>query len=273
VVLLTATGYTSEQWKAAREASPGRILALDQAPWTGYALEEASSLADAVATGIGESDIQSSSPRLYAEMRKTGRTLAVVSGGSLQGSVGASLCVSSGALDGPGAGGELARSGVGVVLSRSILPSDGLTEAGYAVHANAADLILHGSLPAAATIPPSELSFDALVFQALHLAAKNVKGFALAVDADPETVSAAEFCGALSSVLAYARKEGRTLVVVLLSQPNSPAATFAVGPGAEKFAGTMRLTDVPKVIAGMAHVPFRRDFSAAYLSRRGMLAR
>jgi hypothetical protein len=277
VLVVMASGYSADLWNQARSDSPGGRLAIDDLTWNGYALNADDSperVAFSLATGLpATSAAPLNAPRIFASMRQTGRTTGLVTSSPLtSGAVTSFFCAAEG-TDENAELKSLTDARVSVLFSRASIPSEDLSAAGYAVPRTPAEVVLNTTLPVAAGVAGTEMMFDALTFQALHLAARNPKGFGLAVEARPETVSVSECNAALTMALAYARKERRTLVLFLRLEQGLPAAVYAYGPGAEKFAGTIQVSDIPKLAAGLAHVPFRRDYSAQYLARRASLAR
>ena len=124
------------------------------------------------------------------------------------------------------------------------------------------------TVPVLATAPSEAVSFDTLVFRALHLAAKNSKGFLLLAGATKPEARPEEFNAAAAAVLSYARKDKHTLVLVALSPRQGECMLFAGGMAAHKFEGTIMLTDAPKILAGVAAIKgMPRDFSALYAPR------
>jgi hypothetical protein len=199
-----------------------------------------------------------------------GRSVAVVSSGAITDPVPAFLAVAANQASDPETLRRLVSQRFEALFARSaptgLVP--GPETYGYRVLTEPQAILMAETVPVLAVAPPDAVPFDTLAFRALHLAARNPKGFMLVVGASVQSCKPEDFNAAVSSALGYARRDKRSLVVVVLHDAGGAATVFADGQDAGKFRGSLLLTDVPKILAGVSGIKgMGRDFSPLFDSR------
>lgn len=280
VILFYAEGYSETDWREARAVQPNGLVSLDGMLHTGIALIPAgvstqAGLANVLGIGLDvEPDAIPGATTMFQAARQVGKTVALVSGGAVTDPLPAFLAVPSAVEPPVETLRRLAVQKIDVLFGRSANdnPAIVLEGSSYALMSSASSVLVAEAMPACATVPAEELSFDALVYRALHLAARPRPGFVMGIYAKPETVRGVELSSAVASALDYARREKRTLVLVVTRTGDGPALVYAAGLEAGKFGGTLMLSDIPKILAGVMNVkPFRRDFSPLFVNRKAQL--
>jgi hypothetical protein len=273
IVLLVAEGYTDQQWAEARRESLQGVLTRDRLPYSGTALrtdgsETRDGFIRAIATGsTGSHRLGTPLPFTLLEVAKSNtKGVALVSGGSVNDPLAAALVTRE------TEGEVLQRIGaprLDVLLSRSPLPVPGGGE-----RDGTAAIMAASAAPLFAYAPAESVPFDTLMFRAMQLAGHNRNGYVVAATASPDTVSASELDAAIATVVDVARRNpGSLFVMVSPGSDPASAALHSFGQGAEKFSGTLAVSDVPKVIAGLANMrPFSRDYSPFFQGRTALLA-
>lgn len=273
VILFVESGYEAAHWREARAAAPDGILARDRLPVTGLALSPVDELIEdrlgpLLATGREAGDHTYQAP-ILSLARRYGRQVALVSGRSVADPLSAAFAVSMPGAPPRDIARKLAEAGVEVLYGRAGAEGlEVLAEAGYRVSNTPAALLHEEQAPSAAAISAETVPFDTLFFRALHLVAKGRNGLMMVVSADPGSVPAMELDAALAAAVGFARRDGRSLVLLVSSSPGADPRLFAFGQGAEKFSGTIAITDVPKILAGLAGLKvFPRDYSPLFAGR------
>lgn len=275
IALFVAYGFDGADWAAVRASRPDGTTAWDRMPVTGFALSPSggewapSRLTRLLSTGID--GLNEPHPLTLAERAKrAGKSVALVGSGDISAALPAFLAVAASGETNTQTLGRLAANRFDALFARTA-PSDlvpPLDTVGYRVLTDPQGVLMAETTPVLATASPEGVPFDTLAFRALHLAAKNAKGFVLLVGATKPEVTPEEFNAAVSAVLNYVRKNKRTLVLLALCSPNRECLLYADGMSARKFGGTIMLTDVPKILAGVAAIKgLPRDFSPLYSPR------
>ncbi|HEY3414781.1 MAG TPA: hypothetical protein VGM51_17215 [Armatimonadota bacterium] len=275
IALFVAYGYDGADWATVRAARPDGYTAWDRMPVTGVALPTGTGpwLSDAIgtmlATGI-EGSAESLPPTLAGRAKQAGKSVALVGAGDVTAALPAFLAVAARSESGTQTLGRLAANRFDALFARSA-PSDlnpSIDTLGYRVLVDPQAILMAETMPVLATASAGAVPFDTLAFRAIHLAAKNARGFVLLVGATKPDIGPVEFSAAATVALNYARKDKRTLVLIALCEPQGDCLLYADGMSARKFGGTLMLTDVPKILAGVAAIKgMPRNFSALYFPR------
>ncbi|HEY3267680.1 MAG TPA: hypothetical protein VGM37_12190 [Armatimonadota bacterium] len=273
VIIVVADGYSPDDWRRARDAAPNHVLNLDRMPVTGVAVApggaSTGSLARILGTGSQPNE-QWDPPMLpvLGAAKQAGKSVALVGGGGAADPMPAFLAVPDDGQPAEQTLNRLRAARIDVLFART-LPESAPPAIGAAAlrpSVSPAEALLTETTPALAAAAPADASFEQLCFRALHLAAKGKQGFFLAATATPEQASAADLDAALAPLALYARNDRRTLILVVARYADA-ANLFAGGMSETKFMGTLALTDIPKILAGICNLRgFRRDFSPLFTS-------
>lgn len=280
IVILVADGFSGSDWDAVRAARPDGFVAWDRVGFSCIAVSpkgaglNATSFAGLLSTGV-DGVTEPLPSTLVQRARSTGRSIALVSSGALTDPIPAFLAVAANQEPAPETLRRLVSQRFEALFARSV-PADLSPEPssyGYRVLTEPQAILMAETVPVLATAPPDAVPLDSMAFRALHLVAKNPRGFVMVVGASAQTCKPDEFNSVASTILRYAIRAGRTLVLVVQHSADGSTTVFADGEAAAKFRGSLLLTDIPKILAGVSAIKgFGRDFSPLFAAHAVKLA-
>lgn len=272
VVILVADGFSGSDWDKVRASRPDGFTAWDRLPFSCSAImpKEAGPNANSFVQllSVGAEGIADPPPVTLLERAKaTGKSVALVSSGAISDPIPAFLAVAANQEADSETLRRLIAMRFDALFGRSA-PTD-LTPApstvGYHVLTEPQAILMAEAVPALATASADAVPFDTMAFRALHLAARNPRGFVMAVGATSATSKPEEFNAVVSTALGYERRAGRTLVLVVLHAADGSTAVFADGQEAGKFRGSLLMSDIPKILGGVAGIRgMGRNFSPLF---------